>query len=82
MKVWILTIHNKFGVSSFAYSNEKFCIDHLYDYVREWWYEVAFSDEDLECPKDQTEAIKMYFNNHPDNETANIEEIPILDKYE
>jgi hypothetical protein len=86
MKVWVLTICNNFGCSAFVYSNKQACTDHLYQYVQEWWCDVE-DNPDIqlddgncrECPDDPQEAIELYFNNHPEGETANIEELPILD---
>lgn len=62
INVKALIIDTKYGVDIRAHLTEEDRENGLYDYVYEWWADVAVDGEDI--PEDRDEAIQFYFENH------------------
>lgn len=59
MKISVLIIENEYGVSSYVGTTQDDVVQHLLEYVREWWnHEI----DDSAMPSDPNAAIEEYFS--------------------
>lgn len=83
-EVWVSIAANDEGVNVAAFTCEKDAIDDLYDYVCQWWEQVAGEEYTVDgnrCPKkppkDKQKAIKMYFTSHPNYERGEFKKLVV-----
>lgn len=75
MTVHLLVIEHRHGRNLAVHETREGAEANLDAYVQEWWTEL----NDVDQPGRREDRIRIYFQDHPDNETYQIEACEVME---